>query len=74
MLLTSAVFAIALPPVPGGMIALLNVLFNQYGIPVEMLCIAIATNFIFDVLQTPPHIMGKVAQNIVLNSKLKNKE
>ena len=69
LLLTSAIFALAVPPVPGGMIAFLNVLFAQYNIPAEMLCIAIAANFIFDILQTVAHAIGNVAEVVVLDKK-----
>lgn len=73
LFLTSAVFALAVPPVPGGMIAFLNVLFTQYNVPAEMLCIAIAANFVFDMLQSVIHVIGNPAEIVVLDKRL-NKE
>lgn len=74
LILTSAILSLAIPPITGGMVAFLAVLFAQYGLPVEMLCIIIAINFIFDMLQSISHSVGNAAQIVVLDHNIKNKK
>lgn len=51
-IITCGLFAIALPPVPGGGIACYSILFLQLGIPVEALAIAVVLEIILDFIAT----------------------
>lgn len=50
--LTTALLAMATPPVPGGMLSVFTVMFVQLGIPGEAIALAVAVNSILDFVMT----------------------
>ena len=56
--ITNLLVAFAVPPVPGGMVMALTVVFTQLGIPMEMMAIALAFNTITDFPGTGINVSG----------------
>ena len=52
MMFTSAILALATPPIPGGALTAYTMLFAQLNIPTEALAIALACDTIFDFIET----------------------
>lgn len=69
-LVTSIILKIATPPIPGGSIALCTILFNQLGIPLEGLPIAVAIDVIADFLLTATDVFCLQSELIVVSGKL----
>lgn len=69
-LITSIILKIATPPIPGGSVALCTILFNQLGIPLEGLPIAVAIDVIADFLLTATDVFCLQSELIVVSGKL----
>ena len=52
LLFSASVLAMSAPPIPGGALTVFTVLFTQLGIPPEALAIALATDAVFDFIDT----------------------
>ncbi len=50
--LTIGLLAMALPPIPGGALSVITVMFAQLGIPTEAIALAVAANAILDFFMT----------------------
>lgn len=70
LLLTSVVLKIATPPIPGGSVAICTILFNQLGLPLEGLAVAVAIDIIADFLLTATDIFCLQSELIILSGKL----
>ena len=56
---------IATPPIAGGMLASLSVLFAQLSIPIDGIAVVVALSIILDFLLTPTNIIGGQAMLII---------
>jgi len=50
--LIGTLLLIAAPPVPGGGIAVLTMLYTKMGLPIDALAVALSIDFIFDIIST----------------------
>lgn len=67
---TSIILKIATPPIPGGSVALCTILFNQLGLPMEGLAVAVAVDVIADFFITATDILCLQSELVVLSGKL----
>lgn len=68
--ITSVILKIATPPIPGGSAALCTILFNQLGIPLEGLAVAVAIDVVADFVITATDTFCLQGELIVLSGKL----
>lgn len=68
--LTSIILKIATPPIPGGSAALCTILFNQLGLPLEGLAVAVAIDVIADFLITATDNFCIQSELVILSGKL----
>ena len=52
MALMCFLYSMVAPPVPGGMLACIGLMFTKLGVPIEALAMATAFNVIFDYILT----------------------
>jgi Na+/H+-dicarboxylate symporter len=62
LVIVSLMVSIASPPIPGGAITCMAMLFTQLGIPAELLAIASVTDFLQDSVSTSLHVFGNEIQ------------
>lgn len=67
---TSVILKIATPPIPGGSAALCTILFNQLGIPLEGLAVAVAIDVIADFVITATDTFCLQSELVILSGKL----
>lgn len=60
--------SVATPPIPGGALASISVLFAQLGLPSGGLAVVLALNIILDFIETPTDIFGGHSM-LILSSK-----
>lgn len=65
----SIILSIATPPIPGGALASISVLFTQLGLPAEGLAVVLALNIILDFIETPTDNLGGHAMTILAARK-----
>lgn len=68
--LMSTILSVATPPIPGGTLASISVLFTQLGLPQQSMAVILALNIILDFLETPTDIFGGHAMLILTARKL----
>lgn len=68
--LMSIILSVATPPIPGGTLASISVLFAQLGLPSGGLAVVLALNIILDFIETPTDIFGGHAVLILTSKKL----
>lgn len=69
--LTTALLAMATPPVPGGMLSVFTVMFVQLGIPGEAIALAVAVNSILDFVMTASSLTCLQAEVTLTTGRLK---
>lgn len=67
---TAVLLTVATPPIPGGSAALFAVSFNQLGIPLEGLAIAVAIDVVADFLITATEIFCRQSELVLLADSL----
>lgn len=68
LFIMSVILSVATPPIPGGALASISVLFAQLGLPVEGLTVVLALNIILDFIETPADIFGGQSM-VILTAK-----
>ncbi|MDO4938749.1 MAG: cation:dicarboxylase symporter family transporter [Lachnospiraceae bacterium] len=66
----SIILSVATPPIPGGALASISVLFAQLGLPSGGLAVVLALNIILDFIETPTDLFGGHAMLILTAKKL----
>lgn len=66
----SIILSVATPPIPGGTLASISVLFAQLGLPADGLAVVLALNIILDFVETPVDIFGGNAMLILTSKQL----
>ena len=67
-IIMSIILSVATPPIPGGALASISVLFAQLGLPSGGLAVVLALNIILDFIETPTDIFGGHSM-LILSSK-----
>lgn len=69
-ILISVILTVAAPPIPGGSVALCTILFQQLGLPLEGLAIAVAIDVIADFFITAMDLFCQQSELVLLSGKL----
>ena len=67
-IIMSIILSVATPPIPGGALASISVIFAQLGLPSGGLAVVLALNIILDFIETPTDIFGGHSM-LILSSK-----
>lgn len=69
--IVSILLSLTVPPIPGGSMALITIMLDQFGIPEEALAIAISMEFILDMIVISGAVTCNVSEILVLAHKVK---
>ena len=67
----SIILGIATPPIPGGTLASIAVLFAQLGLPTDGIALVMALNVVLDFIETPSDLIGGQTMLILAADKFK---
>lgn len=70
LVILAALLAIAVPPIPGGMLSCYTLLFSQMGIPASMLAFATVLNIVVDTFGCGGHVFANQLQIINIAADL----